>query len=247
MSNYKIKYFVIPVSIGDHFINIRDNRGEIRHTIDPESITIMFIKLNTINIRTKLNSVIVLDFTSEAEAKLALLELQQQIDIINNKHEADEEKENELIEKIDKGIDFLSIYQSEKLTGTHSTTHSELDIDERLELLIAQVADDVTALNSASLLEQYIANPGATFSEAILTHSDVLNHTFNFNTVNTTIYINGILLNAGNTINDIAVFSADNLTTMHSKIVNNSKLYINTSLLGYDLDLNDTISILYQK
>ncbi len=82
MANFVQGRFVIPVTPEDNNVQIKDKNGRIRYTVAPNQITAVFVNANLIKIKKKgTNDIISLDFGSPVEAKIALNELQDQIDI----------------------------------------------------------------------------------------------------------------------------------------------------------------------
>jgi len=81
MSNFIQGAFVNPVTPEDNTIQIKDRFGRIRYSIAPIQVTAVFVSGNLIKIKKKgTNDIILLDFRSNDEAKVALTELQIQID-----------------------------------------------------------------------------------------------------------------------------------------------------------------------
>ena len=73
MANFKSGFFVIPVDETDISVRIRDKCGSVRYSINPIVVTVMFVKVNVINIGTKsANEPILIDFSTNDEAKRGL-------------------------------------------------------------------------------------------------------------------------------------------------------------------------------
>jgi RNA recognition motif-containing protein len=86
MSNYKLGYFIVPTDENSTGVKIKDKFGSIRYSINPQMVTVMFVKVNVINVRTKSsNNSILIDFATNSEAKLALVELRLEMDKIKNR------------------------------------------------------------------------------------------------------------------------------------------------------------------
>ena len=82
MANFSPGYFIIPVASGDGQIQIKDNSNKIRYTILAHQITASLTRNNLLYIKTiGTNNAILIDFNNINEAKLALTQLQTQIDI----------------------------------------------------------------------------------------------------------------------------------------------------------------------
>lgn len=85
MANFIQGAFVNPVTPEDNTIQIKDRFGRIRYSLAPQQVTAVFVSGNLIKIKKKgTNDIILLDFRSSDEAKLALVELQLQIDAGRN-------------------------------------------------------------------------------------------------------------------------------------------------------------------
>jgi hypothetical protein len=242
MANYKEGYFVIPVGSSDVTVKVKDKFGNIRHSINPLQVTVMFVKVNTINVRTKSSdSVILLDFDNNQNAKIGLVELRTEMDkILNRVNKIEKEKEN-TFEQLQSGVDFTSLYQS----GTVSATASDVKIEDRLTNFISQLRNDFLGLKNQEKIKVTL-NPQNTFDESLNSYSDILDYVFTNDSDGTVdVYINGVYLFLGNTLNDIAIMSKDNGVTALDRIESGCKLYINTQLLGYNITPDDTISITY--
>jgi hypothetical protein len=81
---YKWDSFLKPIAEGDTVIQILDNNGLVKYSIDPFSVINTFINNNIIKVNIK-GDVILINFSNNNEAKLALPRLQQQIDLLKNK------------------------------------------------------------------------------------------------------------------------------------------------------------------
>ena len=248
MANYKKGYFVIPVSPEDLVVKIKDKFGDIRYSINPMNVSILYVSNNLINVKTG-NNLIKLDFANNDEAKIAITELQRQIDIIKGRVTKEVAKKEELIEQLDTtGMDFTSIYES-GATASGGTASSNL-LESRISQLVQTIKKDIYDLkNNASDFVKLNMNPDldASFSrEFAEAPRDILKYVFTDESEGmVNVYINGLYLEIGNSISDICHFSADECITCENCIRPGSVFYINTSLLGYELDSSDVITITY--
>lgn len=94
-------------------------------------------------------------------------------------------------------------------------------------------------------------NPTSIFSQEINEPKDILNTDFNSQSLGMiSVYINGVGITIGDSIDSTIFFSDINLTDItrsFTKQNNGYRLFINPYLLGYDIDPTDTISIEYIK
>jgi len=242
MANYKQGYFVIPVAETDNSVKIKDKFGNIRISIDPLLVTIMFVKINVINVRVSSSSnVILIDFSSSDEAKKALVELRIEMDKILHRVTMTAIAETTLINQLSTGSDYMSIYE----TGTASATASNLTMDQRLTQFITKLSSDFSNLKNQETISISL-NVTQFYSEDLNEHIDILDTDFiipSDGKVN--IFINGVFLMLGSANNDVAFMSIDSGITCQDYITNGCRLYINPFLLGYELDTYDIITISY--
>jgi hypothetical protein len=246
MANYKTGYFVIPVNENDKVVKIRDKFGDIRFSINPVNITILYVDGVNINIKSKSsNNKIVIDFATPSEAKIGLTELQYQIDIIKNRIVKEEDYKEALIDQLDTdGVDFVSIYNTSK-TGGDVVSPTASFLEQRITGLVKSISNDIVKVTNVETIKLKIS-PISLFSEENNQHYDILNYTFLLDSSSkVNVYINGVYLEVGSTINDIAYFSKNGIKSDH--ILSGSKLWINPYLLGYDIDTGDIISVSYLK
>ena len=83
--SYSYDKFLRPITSSDKSIKILDNTNDIKYTIDPFVITNVAVTNNILRISLKSLKVILLDFSTSNEAKIALIRIQEQIDILSNK------------------------------------------------------------------------------------------------------------------------------------------------------------------
>lgn len=242
MANYKQGYFVMPVVETDKSVRIKDKFGNIRVSIDPLLVTIMFVKLNVINVRVSSSSnVILMDFASVDEAKKALVELRTEMDKILHRVTKTAVAETTLINQLSTGSDYMSIYE----TGTASATASNMTMDQRLTQFITKLSSDFSNLKNQETISISL-NVSQFYSEDLNEYIDILDVDFlipSDGKVN--IFINGVYLMLGGTNEDVAYMSMDGGVTCQDYITNGCRLYINPFLLGYDLDTYDVITISY--
>ncbi len=79
--SYSYDKFLRPLTESDVTIKILDNNNDIKYTIDPFVIISISISNNILKISLKSKSILI-DFSSINEAKLALIRIQEQIDIL---------------------------------------------------------------------------------------------------------------------------------------------------------------------
>jgi hypothetical protein len=109
---YKWDSFLKPLAEGDTVIKILDNNGLVKHSIDPFSIINTFINNNIVKINIK-GEVILINFSTANEAKIALPVLQNRIDELKSKvpNFNDKKVENYVedeINKVNSYIDFIN-------------------------------------------------------------------------------------------------------------------------------------------
>lgn len=249
MANYKRGYFVIPVLPEDLVVKIKDKFGSIRYSINPMQVTILYVTNNLVNVKSG-NNLIKLDFADADEAKIAIGELQAQIDIIKNRVVKQAAKKEELITQLDSGgVDFVSIY-SAGATASGGTSSGTV-LEGRLSELVKTISKDIYDLrvlnsNNNSNFVKMNMSPAGLFAETTDQPCDILQYVFSDQSdgmVN--VYINGLYLEVGDSLADICHFSPDGCVTCESRITEGAVFYINPCLLGYSLEPDDTITITY--
>lgn len=83
--SYSYDKFLRPITTTDKNIQIIDNTGIVKYTINPFSIVNVMISNNLLKINMKQSRTILINFSSTNEAKLAISKLQEQIDILTEK------------------------------------------------------------------------------------------------------------------------------------------------------------------
>jgi hypothetical protein len=78
--SYSYDKFLRPITESDKSIKILDNTNDIKYTINPFIITNTSVNNNILRINLKSLKVILIDFSTSNEAKLALIIIQEQID-----------------------------------------------------------------------------------------------------------------------------------------------------------------------
>lgn len=167
--------------------------------------------------------------------------LGQDISVVNN--------------NISSGTDFLQLYSDTKSGGLSSATSSSDDIDTRLKGFINNISQDIYNLNNKTQVRvNQSFNPISLFSQDINEPKDVLDISFDFQNLGTiNVYINGVGITIGDSINSIIFFSDEKLTnitkslTKRNRSLSGYRLFINPYLLGYDIEPSDIISIEYLK
>lgn len=243
MANYKIGYFVIPVNEDDISVRIRDDFGSIRHSINPTVVTLMYVKVNTIQIGSKTSTEpIVLDFKSNYDAKIGLVELRIEMDKILNRVKNEEIKKEESLKQLETGVDFLSIYEGVTQSGSTSSIANKT-IDERITDLVSKLSDDFSSLKEQKNI-QISLNPIGSWGVDVNEHVDILGLSFSEKSDGIpNVYINGVHLTIGTNSQSISYLS-DGVSV--SNVINvGSKIYLNPYLLDYEIDETDVITIHY--
>lgn len=83
--SYSYDKFLRPITSSDRNIKILDDTNDIKYTIDPFVITNIAAINNILRISLKSLKVILLNFSSKNEAKVALIRLKEQIDALTTK------------------------------------------------------------------------------------------------------------------------------------------------------------------
>jgi hypothetical protein len=243
MANFKSGFFVIPVDETDTSVRIRDKFGSVRYSINPTVVTVMFVKVNVINIGTKsANEPIVIDFATNEEAKRGLLELRYEMDKIKNRINTEEIKKEESLKQLETGVDFLSIYETGSTQSATSSTTNRT-IEERITDFVSKLSDDFTSLKEQKNV-QISLNPIGNWNTNINEHVDVLGFTFSEKSDGIpNVYINGVHLTVGDNSDSISYLSDGEIITNTIEI--GYKIWINPYLLDYEIDETDVITIHY--
>lgn len=80
--SYSYDKFLRPITSSDKNINIIDDSNDVNYTIVPSYINNISISNNIIKINLKSQRVISIQFSTVNEAKIALIRLKEQIDIL---------------------------------------------------------------------------------------------------------------------------------------------------------------------
>ena len=243
MANFKSGFFVIPVDETDTSVRIRDKFGSVRYSINPTVVTVMFVKVNVINIGTKsANEPIVIDFATNEEAKRGLLELRYEMDKIKNRINTEEIKKEESLKQLETGVDFLSIYETGSTQSATSSTTNRT-IEERITDFVSKLSDDFTSLKDQKNI-QISLNPIGSWGVNVNEHVDILGLSFSEKSDGIpNVYINGVHLTIGTNSQSISYLS-DGISI--SNVINvGSKIYLNPHLLDYEIDETDVITIHY--
>lgn len=260
MSNYKLENFVREAKSTDNLVTIYKSNDLAAFTINPLSVIRTLVQNNIVKITTNKDVYINLDFTDNNEARLALVELQRQFDIIRKRATEKAVKQEKAVEQVSSATDFNQIYDDFTLgltqsggtsSGTSSATAS--NIDNRIINFVRNVGQDILSINKQlselttkkqeRIVEKY--KPITKFIENNYPQ-DIIGITFEKESEGpASLTINGIGLYLGDSTQSTAFLSNDNLQTATSSVTKGSVLYINTSLLGYEIDTNDVIGIEY--
>lgn len=243
MANFKSGLFVIPVDDNDNSIKIRDKFGSVRFSINPLVVTVMYVKVNVINIGTKSSTEpILIDFVSNDDAKRGLVELRIEMDKIKNRVRTEEVKKEESLKQLDTGVDFLSIYEGATQSGSTSSITNKT-IDERIADLVSKLSDDFSSLKEQKNI-QISLNPNGSWNINVNQHVDILGITFSEKSDGIpNVYINGVHLTIGTSSESIAYLSDGE--SISNTISVGSILYLNPYLLDYEIDQTDVITIHY--
>lgn len=260
MSNYKLENFVREAKSTDNLVTIYKSNDLPAYTVNPLSVIRTLVQNNIVKITTNKDVYINLDFSDNAEARLALVELQRQFDIIRKRYTEKAVKQEKAVDQVSSATDFNQIYDDFTLgltqsggtsSGTSSATAS--NIDNRIINFVRNVGQDILNINTQlsqltskkqeRVVEKY--NPIGNFIEDNYPQN-IIGITFGKESEGpASLTINGVGLHLGNSTQSIAFLSNDNLQTATSSVIEGSVLYINTSLLGYEIDTNDVIGIEY--
>ncbi len=123
MSKYKLENFVRTAKPTDNLVTIYNSDGDPAYTINPLSITRNLVQNNLIKLTTNKNILINLDFSDNREARLSLVELQKQFDIIKGRITKEAEEKTKAVEIVQIGTDFTQLYD-QMVSGTQSGTQS---------------------------------------------------------------------------------------------------------------------------
>ena len=80
--SYNYNNFLRKISPSDRNIQVLDSTGVIKYTINPFSIINIMVSNNVLKINLKNDKIILIDFYSNTQAKYAIVQLQDQIDIL---------------------------------------------------------------------------------------------------------------------------------------------------------------------
>ena len=82
--SYSYDKFLRPITTSDKVIKILDNTNDIKYTVNPFVVTNTAVDNNLLRISLKSLKVIIIDFSTQNEAKLALMRFQKQIDTLTS-------------------------------------------------------------------------------------------------------------------------------------------------------------------
>jgi len=162
MSNYKLESFVRTAKPTDNLVTIYNKRGIPAYTVNPLSITRTLVQNNLVKLTTNKNILINLDFTDNGEARLALVELQKQFDIIRGRVIEQTIAQEKAVEQVQTGIDFTQIYDTFMSGGTESggtqsggtqsggtQSGGTNSIESRIINLVKNIGQDIINVNQA--------------------------------------------------------------------------------------------------
>lgn len=163
MSTYKLETFVREAKPTDNLVTIYDNKGLPTYTVNPLSITRILVQKNFVKLTTNKNVLINLDFVDDREAKLALVELQKQFDIIKRRIMSEADAKAKAVEIVQTGTDFTQLYDEIISSGTQSggtqsggtqsggtqSGVTQNTIESRIINLVRNISQDINVINQS--------------------------------------------------------------------------------------------------
>ena len=156
MSTYKLETFVREAKPTDNLVTIYDNKGLPTYTVNPLSITRVLVQKNFVKLTTNKNVLINLDFVDDREARLALVELQKQFDIIKRRIMSEADAKAKAVEIVQSGTDFTQLYDEIISSGTQSggtqsggtqSGVTQNTIESRIINLVRNISQDINVIN----------------------------------------------------------------------------------------------------
>jgi hypothetical protein len=123
---YSYDNFLKTITDNDTLIKILDNNGVVRYSIDPFSVVNTFINNNLVKISLK-DSIIVIDFSTLNESKLALPILQNAITLLRDKLSLliDKKIENYVENKFQETTTLIELSENKFTTNGPTSSNSE--------------------------------------------------------------------------------------------------------------------------
>jgi len=158
MSTYKLETFVREAKPTDNLVTIYDNKGLPTYTVNPLSITRILVQKNFVKLTTNKNVLINLDFVDDREARLALVELQKQFDIIKRRIMSEADAKAQAVEIVQTGTDFTQLYDEIISSGTQSggtqsggtqSGGTQNTIESRIINLVRNISQDINVINKS--------------------------------------------------------------------------------------------------
>jgi hypothetical protein len=153
MSNYSLNKFVREAKPTDNLVTIYDNNGLPAYTVNPLSMNKVLVQKNLVVLTTNKNIVINLDFVDNNEARLALVEIQRQFDIIKRRISSQAEAKAKAIEIVQTGTNFTQVFNQivygTQSSGTQSGTQSlpnQGTIESRIVDLVKIISQNINNL-----------------------------------------------------------------------------------------------------
>ena len=146
MSTYKLETFVREAKPTDNLVTIYDNKGLPTYTVNPLSITRILVQKNFVKLTTNKNVLINLDFVDDREARLALVELQKQFDIIKRRIISQADAKAQAVEIVQTGTDFTQLYD-EIISGGTQSGGTQNTIESRIINLVRNISQDINVIN----------------------------------------------------------------------------------------------------
>jgi hypothetical protein len=153
--SYSYDRFLRPITSTDRNIQVLDNTGIIKYTINPFSVVDSMVSNNLLKINSKSGKVITINFSTSNEAKLALPRLQSQIDILKQKTPLVIDKE------IKNYIDSISGSGSNGTSGTSGISGS------------SGISGGSYDYNNGLILSGLTVSLGGTFSQTVILSGDL--------------------------------------------------------------------------
>lgn len=124
--NFSSESFINPLTSTSKNIHIKDINGIVKYIISPFNVIDIRISNNLINISLKSNKFISLDFSTTNESKLAIVMLQNQLDILRNNAPLFIDK---AVEKYVLGLSYSSSSNTGDITFTDNIISTETEED----------------------------------------------------------------------------------------------------------------------
>jgi hypothetical protein len=258
---YRYNFFLKPLAEGDTTVQIVDNNGIVKYSIDPFSIINIFVKNNIININIKGNKILI-NFSTANEAKISLPLLQERIDKLKTK----------IPNFIDKKVENYIKPSTNIKGGLHTATSSQdrdniiferrdwgmlcyvIDDDETYQLRYGFYNTDIMDNNNWDILnrkniiitynDKNFIMPFDTFGDGQFTGLTISQTPVSGCYVG--LFVNGQEFEVGSSTNSSpAYFSNDDGLNAKNNIIEGDGLYWNGNISGTDLLQGWRLSLYY--